>query len=251
MYFVDCEHPPGTVVIVSNELSRYSDFSISLVRLKAPVGTIMYWQKGVEIVKGINHGIRNMQGEWVWILGDDHTFHGEVLLHLLNTQKDIIVPLCAKRDFPHYPVTYPKDTGTMYLQAPWSHIKYGGMMEVDGNGSAGMLIRKPVLDAIGDPWFEAGKMDGEHISEDLYFCRKAREKGFKVHVDTRQAIGHITPATIIPVVLEGNLVPVAVLNGDERMMLRMDQGLTTRKNVEEKPDERPVSDAPVPDAGSA
>lgn len=232
MYFLECDHKPGTVIIVSHELSRYSDFSISLVRLKAPVGSIMFWQKSVEIVKSINHGIRNMQGEWVFILGDDHAFHGDVLMHLLDSGKEVIAPMCAQRAYPFYPVAYLEDNGDMFKHGPWGTLEPFTIMEVAGIGSAGMLIRKNVLDAVGDPWFEVGQMNREHISEDLHFCRKVRQKGFKVCVDTRQALGHITPATILPIVLDGKLVPTAMLNGDEKLRVRLDVGYT---NMPEKP----------------
>ena len=42
-----------------------------------------------------------------------------------------------------------------------------------------MLVKRHVLEAIGEPYFETfGKQN-----EDLEFCRKIRNAGFKIHVD--------------------------------------------------------------------
>ena len=60
-------------------------------------------------------------------------------------------------------------------------------MEVYAVGGAGLLIKKHVLEAIGDPYFETyGKQN-----EDLEFCRKIRNAGYKIHVDTGCLLGHI------------------------------------------------------------
>lgn len=216
MFFIDSPHPPGTVAIISHELSRYADFSISLLALKAPGGSALNWHKGVEIAAGLNNIIRDMIGEWLWILGDDHTFGPDILLDLLNDQVDIVTGLCPRRTFPYYPVVYLTDDGKLFGQASWAHIPPFQLFEVAGAGNAGMLIRKPVLDAIGDPWFVAGKTTEEMIGEDLYFCRRAREKGFKVHVDSRRPIGHMTPVTLWPGWDSDHLACLLLINGDRQ-----------------------------------
>lgn len=222
MYFVDAPFPGGTVVVLSHELSRYADFTISLMRLKAPGGSGLHWQKGVEIVLGLNNAIRNLQGEWLWILGDDHTFQPDTLLKLLERDVDIVVPACASRIYPFLPVIFWDKEGTL-MHTSWDTVIPNSLIEVAGAGTAGMLIKKRVLDALGDPWFEAGKHNAQTIAEDLWFCRRAREAGFKVHLDSSQMIGHITPATIWPAVSpDGVMTPLANFNGDEKRWVRLD-----------------------------
>lgn len=84
--------------------------------------------------------------------------------------------------------------------------------EVSAVGAAFMLIRRDVIDAIKPPWFhfkwigcggksvtnpdpETGFGDtGEELhfeGEDVYFCLRAREQGFKSTVDLGMWVGHV------------------------------------------------------------
>jgi hypothetical protein len=60
-----------------------------------------------------------------------------------------------------------------------------------------MLVRRNVLEAVGWPkdkpweerlWFEYEQ--GQRLNEDLVFCRKIREAGFKIWCDVETQIGH-------------------------------------------------------------
>ena len=57
-----------------------------------------------------------------------------------------------------------------------------------------MLIRTEVFHKMPFPWFEKTKIG----SEDLEFCRKARELGFPIHLDLGATMGHMTTASIWP-----------------------------------------------------
>jgi SAM-dependent methyltransferase len=62
-----------------------------------------------------------------------------------------------------------------------------GVVEVDWVGSGGLLIHKSVIDAIGWPPFLDVWTPGQgtrDIGHDINFCLRAKEKGFKVYVDT-------------------------------------------------------------------
>lgn len=53
--------------------------------------------------------------------------------------------------------------------------------EVRGCGASCILIRRDVLEKIGIPYFaELWGTDGEHVSEDIYFCNRAEEEKFKI-----------------------------------------------------------------------
>lgn len=49
-----------------------------------------------------------------------------------------------------------------------------------------------------EPWFEEGKLQPDLLSEDLHFCAKARELGFRVHLDATTEVAHSTIAHIWP-----------------------------------------------------
>ena len=57
-----------------------------------------------------------------------------------------------------------------------------------------MLIKETRPGAIGEPYFETyGKQN-----EDLEFCRKIRNAGFKIHVDCDTLLGHIGNLIVWP-----------------------------------------------------
>ena len=62
---------------------------------------------------------------------------------------------------------------------------------VEGAGTGCLLIYREVLQKLSDPWFEIkDKPNLEVEPEDFYFCRKAREAGFKIALDTRFPTNH-------------------------------------------------------------
>jgi hypothetical protein len=75
------------------------------------------------------------------------------------------------------------------------------MFEVDAAGSAGMLVRREVLDTIGDPWFES--TNGTVLNEDVIFCRKARAAGFRVFATADVVMGHLGIFNVRPARREG------------------------------------------------
>jgi beta-1,4-mannosyl-glycoprotein beta-1,4-N-acetylglucosaminyltransferase len=192
-------HPGGTIAIPTNETLRFTDFAQSLTSVHAPQDTKIVWQKGSSIVRNRNALVRTFVGEWLWFMDDDHKFPPTLLWQLLDHEVDVIVPLCLKRYYPYEPVIY-----SCYREAdefaPEGHVhvlldehREGGLIEVYAAGTAGMLVRRHVLEAIGDPWFEDHKW-----GEDLSFCAKVREAGFKIYCDLDSHLGHISVYTVWP-----------------------------------------------------
>lgn len=179
---------PGTIGVTSGELSRYTDFCVALMHLAAPPSTKMVWVKGVDVVGNMNTMCREMEGEWLWIMGDDHLFQPDILTRLLTRDVDVVVPLCLKHSPPYDPVIYSHQNEKGEYVAVTTDLPHGGLHEIHACGSAGMLVKRHVLDAIGDPYFE---VQGG-LNEDLEFCRKIREAGFRIFVDTDITLGHIS-----------------------------------------------------------
>jgi len=84
----------------------------------------------------------------------------------------------------------------------WMHSgrdwEWGELVECDGIGGGFTLIRRQVLEGLINSeaglektCFFAYRNDS---SEDLFFCKHVREKGFRIAVDTRVTIGHIRHA---------------------------------------------------------
>lgn len=207
--------PPGLVIIVSADLARFTQFNQCLLNLLVPEGTEWSWAAGTSIESNRNVALSHMKKEaqWVYTIDDDHSFKPDTLMRLLNRmysidEIDILQGLCMTRKAPFQPYAYMRDPdfhewGTRYISAHWSDIPITGVSEWDACGTGGMLIRRRVIDAMAFPWFEAGKTAKDHIGEDLYFCTKAKELGYRVWVDSDVRTGHMTIHTNWPVVIEG------------------------------------------------
>ena len=136
------------------------------------------------------------EDQWVFIMDDDHTFAPELLVQLLDRDVDIVVPLYNQRTPPFAPVAYKQETPDgRFVIYDWPDLEgRDGLLPVASAGKAGVLLRRRVIEALHDPWFEWNKQ----IGEDHYFFAKARAAGFTVHVDLDARMGHCTPVQITP-----------------------------------------------------
>lgn len=72
-----------------------------------------------------------------------------------------------------------------------------GLIEVDFCGMPAMFISRRLLAKMKTPHFMHEDKTGAVTTHDIYFCNKARDMGYKVHVDMTLECGHIGPAPII------------------------------------------------------
>lgn len=191
---------PGTIALPTSEIGRFAMFTVALAGTRQPPDTHLVVMASASVTENINAVIRQLRpdDQWVWILGDDHVWEPDALLKLLealdeNLDADVIVPLVTKRNPPWYPVIFreagERDGLPMWQPFQWEEIPDHGTFEVDAAGSAGMLIRREVLDAIGDPWFQS--TGGVFLNEDVSFCAAARALSFKVFASADVTMGHI------------------------------------------------------------
>jgi hypothetical protein len=123
-----------------------------------------------------------------------------------NWDYDIVSGLCTSRAknpeallLRQVEVPYPKSKlGAHFTRGDFSYTP-GDTVEVDGTGMAFTLVRRSVYEAMLDPdgwgttfFYEFPKRQGE----DVTFCLKARELGFKVGVDTGVTPGHYTEVPV-------------------------------------------------------
>jgi hypothetical protein len=192
---------PGTIALPTAEIGRFTMFTASLAGTRQPDDTHLSIMASASVTENLNAVIRSLRDddEWVWILGDDHTWENDCLMRLLTAlddtpEADILVPLVVKRNPPWHLVVF-HDAGVYEDGLPrwkpfeWEEIPESGVFEVDAAGSAGMLVRRHVLDAIGDPWFRSS--GGVVLNEDVTFCRDARDLGFRVFATADVTMGHL------------------------------------------------------------
>ena len=76
-----------------------------------------------------------------------------------------------------------------------------GLKEVDGLGAGCMLIKRKVIKALKAPFKDKTREDGTRsIGHDYYFCKRAKEKGFKVYADWDVLCDHVKQVPLITVV---------------------------------------------------
>lgn len=133
---------------------------------------------------------------------DDMIYSPDALKRLLAHDKPIVGGLCFDRRHPYKPViarefdpSWGYDPGTIGWIFDYPQ---DALIEVDFTGGAFLLVRREVFESIrtregnGDP--DYAKWWDEHPdwgSEDLSFCHRARQAGYKIHVDTGLKIGHV------------------------------------------------------------
>ena len=194
------DFPPGIVIVPCHDLARYHHFSHDLTLLDVPDETVINFNRSASVVQNMNMGIEEMirvDAAWAWLIGDDHVFPRDVIVKLLRHDVDIVVPLCAKRGPPFSLVCMNEELGADEQGRPlYRTMEYrelpdedSGLFEVASAGTAGMLVKRHVFEELGSPWFS--NSDGFTVNEDMEFCRRAREAGFKILVDPGTAIGHL------------------------------------------------------------
>ena len=196
-------HAPGTIVLAAGGQPRHQEFLDSLANVLVPEGTTQQIVRSCDVAGNFNKGVRAMTGEWVWFLGDDHEFEPDTLLRLLSRQRDVVVPITpCKWPFSYPFVLHGRPDGLWHddLQTySWAELSDSGLAALpvgDFVGQAGMLVRKPALDAIGDPWFKCGKFSEGRLQEDMWFCHELQQLGYTVWLDRNIIFDHYMQARI-------------------------------------------------------
>ena len=118
--------------------------------------------------------------DYILFLDSDMRFPGETLLRMLSHKVDVVAANCVQRAFP--------TRATAWADGAHVFTEDGstGLEEVESIGTAVMLIDCRVFEKMKPPafFFEPKPDDAfSFLGEDQYFCRKARESGYRVWID--------------------------------------------------------------------
>ena len=205
------DFPPGAMIVPCHDLARWHQFTYDLMLLDVPDGTIPIMNRSSSIVQNMNMSVEMMldsDAQWAWIIGDDHGFKRDIVVQLLAHDVDVVVPLCVKRGPPFSLVIYDKECGRddhdrpLYNTMQFPELPQDGkLFEVEAAGTAGMMVKRHVFEEIGSPWFR--NWDDITINEDMVFCRRVKEAGFKIMVDPNLQISHIGMVKAFPEQIDG------------------------------------------------
>lgn len=196
----------GTIMVVTSERGTYTSFwndlsDTDVTMLAQDPRHHRIIRMGVDICGALNTAVRNLRGDWLWIMGDDHAFRPDLLPRLIAHDVPVVVPNVLRRNPPWAPVvnSHQNDDGWHVMAV----LPEDDLVEVWSAGDAGMLIRREVFDAIEDPWFTPtpGSIG---LDYDMNFCRKVRDAGFKIYCDSGAMLGHISNHTVWPEYRDGH-----------------------------------------------
>ena len=143
--------------------------------------------------------IRNLIAEWskrydyLFSVDSDIVLPRDALKKMLDADKDIISGLYIQRiPKTHTLEVYMDTPNGGCTNIPHQLIKNRGVVEIAACGMGAALIKSDVLRKMEYPHFfykEALTMN-DTVSEDVYFCRKARQAGFSVWADASIECDH-------------------------------------------------------------
>lgn len=122
----------------------------------------------------------------------DMKFPVGLLGKLLQQDKDIIGAFYVRKVSGFLPCVFQSDDDGHYTY--WTDI----VEKVDALGTGALLVRTEIFKTIEFPWFEYEPYinddgDVKQVSEDVVFCRKAKEAGFDIWIDGHLTCGHVGP----------------------------------------------------------
>jgi hypothetical protein len=185
------------IAIPTNKNIEAATFK-SIYDLKLPAGYRAEFQYfyGYQIDQ-----IRNLIAHWgqgfdyLFCVDSDIVLPNDTLLKMIESDKDIISGVYIQRipDTHRLELYYYNEFGGV-SNVPWDSIKHvNGLLEVAACGFGCVLIKSHVLRVMDYPHFVyTSAIDHANtISEDVYFCQKARDSGFTVWCDTTIICDHI------------------------------------------------------------
>jgi len=130
--------------------------------------------------------------DYCLLLDSDMLLPKDLIQKLLSYNKDVVSAMAFTRTVPPKPSIRKKEKE--HYKAIEDYPK-DELIEVDAVGPYCMLIKRNVIEKIkektGSVFFEfVRKPDGELKGEDMFFCEKIINAGFKIHVATGIKLGH-------------------------------------------------------------
>lgn len=169
------------------------EWAFTIANLLYPTGCnhTMMAVKGKRIDEARNEIIQkaiDLDVKYVFFLDDDVRPPIDTLLHLypvIDSDPDCIAAggIYSPKRKPVEPMAYRKASS-----GPSWDFKYGEVFEVEGIATGCLLVKVDLMKKIEQPWFKTinntscvdGVLESVTMTDDLYFCRKAIDAGYKI-----------------------------------------------------------------------
>ena len=173
-------------------------FVASALNLQVPAGSEWHIVASASVYHAREVMVRSAlesNHDYVFFLDSDMLVQPDILPRLMEHDVDIVSGMAFKRAMPYSPCFYEQceyNDGNINVE-PYRSWESGQLMEVAGVGMACTLIKTDVFRSMNPPLFLPMH---EEIAEDLAFCIRAREAGYKIYVDTNINAGHLSQCVI-------------------------------------------------------
>lgn len=191
----------GVIGMACGTSARYSDTYASLMDLEKPEGWIFRQKKGMSVADNFNSIARlflNTTAEWLFLVNDDHVWAPTALKSLLAHDKDVVTGLYLARTLPCAPVVFDQTSEDGRIFPFYLQKGQRGLVPIKACGDGCLLIRRRVLEAIPDPWWELGIPETDKCGHDVLFSKKVCDAGFQIYCDMEVTVGHIGMFAIFP-----------------------------------------------------
>lgn len=139
--------------------------------------------------------------DYVLWLDSDMVFQPDLFVRLKKVMDendlDILSGIYFRRVHPFTPVLYDHLEVTADGECEWSDLDTlpDKLFECGGCGFGGLLMKVSVLKAVREKYIDMFT-PVSHMGEDLSFCWRARQCGYKVWVDPKIELGHVGYSTV-------------------------------------------------------
>lgn len=171
------------------------EWALAFRNLQINLPSVFTTSRGTPIDMARNEIVRSAQEhevEWLFFLDTDVICPPDTIQRLMAHNLPIVSGLYYTRAPPIEPAVWKEvDGGKQAI--PFTP---GQMVEADFIGAGCLLIHMSVFDHIDKPYFEwtlsfeDPNDHGKGKSEDFYWCKKVRERGYKIYVDTSVQCRH-------------------------------------------------------------
>lgn len=129
--------------------------------------------------------------DYIMWVDSDMILPKETILKLMSHNKDIAAGVYSYKLLNNTNAVakrFVKDAEDTYEDITLKEIRESErLIEIDAVGFGCVLTKVDIFRNIPKPWF----VYSPEMGEDVYFCRKAQESGYKVYLDTSIKCGHI------------------------------------------------------------
>lgn len=165
---------------------------------------------GGDVMRGIDQKPFDgkLNYDYIMWIDSDIVFTTEQFLKLLKHNKPIVSGLYLMDGGKQYATVkdwdidfFKKNSYFEFLTPKsvdtWKKQNPGKLMSVEYTGFGFMLVKKGVFEKLKYPWFSPiyekntiGPNITDFCSEDVSFCKKVLQKGFKIYIDPTIVVGH-------------------------------------------------------------